>query len=304
MSDNTLDSLATEGRLPEAAALDLLSTKEQAALMWTQDLAAVQAVEAARDQLVAAIDAAAPRLRAGGRLLEVGAGTPGRLAVLDAAEIRPTFGVDEGMVLGILAGGSGAVPRAVEYGEDDHDAGVEDLTAVNVAAADVVVAVSASGRTPYVRGAVAAATAAGALTIGVVNNQHSAIAAACDLAVEVLTGPEVVSGSTRLKAGTAQKLVLNTFSTLLMVKLGHTYGDLMINVRATNSKLRRRAQRVIGEVTGASPAEVAQALAEASGEGKVATVMLLAGTGAGAARQLLAGAGGQVRAAVRAAGSG
>jgi N-acetylmuramic acid 6-phosphate etherase len=301
LDGNTLDSLATEGRLPEAAGLDLLSTKEQAALMSAQDLAAVRAVEAARDQLVAAIDAAAARLRAGGRLLEVGAGTPGRLAVLDAAECRPTFGVDEGMVLGILAGGSGAVPRAVECGEDDEAAGGEDLAAVGVVAADVVVAVSASGRTPYVLGAITAATSAGALTIGVVNNPGSAIAAACDLVVEVLTGPEVVSGSTRLKAGTAQKLVLNTFSTLLMVKLGHTYGDLMINVRATNSKLRRRAQRVIGEVTGASPDEVAQALAAAAGEGKVATVMLLAGADADTARQLLAAGGGHVRDAVRAA---
>lgn len=300
--DTTLDGLATEGRLPEAAGLDLLGTRQQAALMCAQDLAAVRAVEAARDQIVAAIDAAAARLRAGGRLLEVGAGTPGRLAVLDAAECRPTFGVDEAMVVGILAGGTGAVPRAVENGEDDYGAGVADLTAAGVSGGDVVVAVSASGRTPYVRGAITAATAAGALTIGVVNNPDSVIAAGCDLAVEVLTGPEVVSGSTRLKAGTAQKLVLNTFSTLLMVKLGHTYGDLMINVRATNSKLRRRTQRVIGEVTGAPPAEVARALAAAAGEGKVATVMLLAGVDAGQARQLLATAGGQVRAAVRAAG--
>jgi N-acetylmuramic acid 6-phosphate etherase len=304
VTDDTLDKLATEGRLPEAAGIDLLSTKDQVALMWTQDMVAVRAVEAARDQLVAAIDTAAQRLRAGGRLIEVGAGTPGRLAVLDAAECRPTFGVDDGKVIGILAGGSGAVPRAVEYGEDDYDAGVEDLTAAGVAADDVVVAVSASGRTPYVLGAIAAAAAAGALTIGVANNRGSAIAAACSLAVEVPTGPEVVSGSTRLKAGTAQKLVLNTFSTLLMVKLGHTYGDLMINVRATNTKLRRRAQRVIGEVTGAAASEVEQALAAASGEGKVATVMLLAGVDADTARQLLARAGGHVRDAVRAAGVG
>jgi N-acetylmuramic acid 6-phosphate etherase len=299
--DDQLDNLATEGRLPEAAGLDVMSTEDQVALMWAQDMVAVRAVEAARGQLVAAIDAAARRLRTGGRLIEVGAGTPGRLAVLDAAECRPTFGVDDGKVIGILAGGSGAVPRAVEDGEDDEQAGFEDLTAIGVADDDVVVAVSASGRTPYVRGAIAAAAAAGALTIGVVNNRGSAIAAGCDLAVEVPTGPEVVSGSTRLKAGTAQKLVLNTFSTLLMVKLGHTYGDLMINVRAINTKLRRRAQRVIGEVTGAAPADVEQALAAAAGEGKVATVMLLAGVDAGSARRLLAGADGHVRDAVRTA---
>jgi N-acetylmuramic acid 6-phosphate etherase len=299
VNDDTLDQLATEGRLPEAADLDLLPTAEQVALVCAQDLVAVRAVEAARDQLVRAIDEAARRLRVGGRLIEVGAGTPGRLAVLDAAECRPTFGVDDGMVVGIMAGGQGAVPRAVEYGEDDWDAGAADLLAVAVGATDVVLAVSASGRTPYVRGAIASAAATGALTIGVVNNPSSPIADECDLAVEVLTGPEVVSGSTRLKAGTAQKLVLNTFSTLLMVKLGHTYGDLMINVRATNSKLRWRAQRVIAEATGVSAERVEEAVAAADGEGKVAAVMLLAGVDADAARLQLAAAEGHVRAAVR-----
>lgn len=297
----TLDGLATEGRLPAAADLDRLRTDAQVALMCAQDRVAVQAVEAARGQLVAAIDAAADRLRRGGRLIEVGAGTPGRLAVLDAAECRPTFGVDEGQVLGIMAGGSDALPRAVETGEDDRGAGAADLAAVAVGAGDVVLAVSASGRTPYVRGALAAAAAAGALTVGVVNNPESPIAAECDLVVEVLTGAEVVSGSTRLKAGTAQKLVLNTFSTLLMVKLGHTYGDLMINLSGSNSKLRWRAQRIVAAATGAPAAEAAAALAAADGEVKVATVMLLAGVGAGPARRRLAAARGHVRAAVAAA---
>lgn len=303
-SDETLDGLATERRLPEAADLDLLSTEAQVALLCAQDLRAVQAVEAARDQLVAAIEAAAARMRHGGRLIEVGAGTPGRLAVLDAAECRPTFGVDDGQVIGIMAGGSDAVPRAVEDGEDDRQAGADDLAAVAPGAADVVVAVSASGRTPYVRGAVASAAAAGALTVGVVNNPHSPIAAECDLAVEVLTGPEAVAGSTRLKAGTAQKLVLNTFSTLLMVKLGHTYGDLMINVTASNSKLRRRSQRTVAEATGAPQSEVAAAFTAADGQAKVAIVMLLAGVDAGAARRRLAAAHGHVRAAIAGPGAG
>lgn len=295
--EETLAGLATEGRLPAAADLDLLPTDAQVALVCAQDKVAVQAVEAARGQLVTAIDAAAVRLRRGGRLIEVGAGTPGRLAVLDAAECRPTFGVDDGQVLGIMAGGSDAVPRAAEYGEDDRVAGAADLAAVAVAPDDVVVAVSASGRTPYVRGAVAAARGSGALTIGVVNNLGSPIAAECELAVEVLTGPEVVSGSTRLKAGTAQKLVLNTFSTLLMVKLGHTYGDLMVNISGRNSKLQWRTQRVVTEATGASPAAVRAALAAAGGESKVATVMLLAGVDAAEARLRLAKAGGYVRTA-------
>jgi N-acetylmuramic acid 6-phosphate etherase len=293
-----LAALTTEGRLPEAAELDLLPTGAQVTLLCDQDRVAVAAVETARDQLVAAIDAAAVRLGRGGRLIEVGAGTPGRLAVLDAAECHPTFGVDDGLVLGIVAGGTGALIRAVEGGEDDYAAGAADLVAAAVGAGDVVLAVSASGRTPYVRGAIEAATAAGALTIGVVNNPGSPIAAECDLAVEVLTGPEVVSGSTRLKAGTAQKLVLNTFSTLLMVKLGHTYGDLMINVSVSNSKLRWRSQRVVAEATGAPAAEVAAALAAAGGEAKVATVMLLAGVGPDVARRRLAAARGHVRAAL------
>jgi N-acetylmuramic acid 6-phosphate etherase len=298
VTEETLAGLVTEGRLPEATDLDLLSTGAQVALLCAQDRAAVAAVEAASGQLVAAIDAAAVRLRRGGRLIEVGAGTPGRLAVLDAAECHPTFGVDDGLVLGVIAGGSDALVRAVEGGEDDHPAGAADLAGVAVGPDDVVVAVSASGRTPYVRGAIAAAAAAGALTIGVVNNPGSPIAAECDLAVEALTGPEVISGSTRLKAGTAQKLVLNTFSTLLMVKLGHTYGDLMINVSGSNTKLRWRSQRVVAEATGASEAEVAAALAVAGGEAKVATVMLLAGVDAGTARRRLAAARGHVRAAV------
>lgn len=302
--DATLDGLVTEGRLPEAADLDLLSTEEQVALMCAQDRYAVQAVEAARSQLVAAIDAAAARLRSGGRLIEVGAGTPGRLAVLDAAECRPTFGVDDGQVVGVMAGGSDALDRAQETGEDDQRAGAADLAVLGVTGHDVVVAVSASGRTPYVRGAVAAAAAAGALTVGVVNNPGSPIAAECDLAVAALTGPEVISGSTRLKAGTAQKLVLNTFSTLLMVKLGHTYGDLMINVSASNTKLRRRSQRVVTEATGRPPDQVAEALAAARGEAKVATVMLLAGVDAASARARLGAARGHVRAAVAAGGSG
>src|SRR5690606_24553912 len=164
------------------------------------------------------------RMRRGGRLIEVGAGTPGRLAVLDAAECRPTFGVDEGQVLGIMAGGREAMPKALEAGEDNRDAGAADLTAVDVGPDDVVVATSAAGRTPYVRGAVTDARTAGAMTIALVNNPASPLARGADLAVELPTGPEAISGWTRLKAGTAQRLVLNMSSTLLMVKLGHTYG--------------------------------------------------------------------------------
>ncbi|RIQ31044.1 N-acetylmuramic acid 6-phosphate etherase [Jiangella rhizosphaerae] len=298
MTNSELDRLATEGRLPAAADLDLRSTREQVDLMTAQDQVAVDAVAATRDRLVQAIDATVVRLRRGGRLIEVGAGTPGRLAVLDAAECGPTFGVDERQVVAVMAGGFGAVRSAAEHDEDDFDGGRSDVAALRPRPDDVVVAVSASGRTPYVLGALAAAHEAGAYTVAVVNNAGSPIAAASDVAVEALTGPEVVAGSTRLKAGTAAKLVLNTISTLVMVQLGHTHGDLMIDVRATNDKLRRRAQRIVQEATGESAAAVEAALAASGDETKTATVMLLAGVDADEARRRLAAAGGFVRAAI------
>ncbi|TDD66100.1 N-acetylmuramic acid 6-phosphate etherase [Jiangella aurantiaca] len=298
MTNSELDLLATEGRLPAAADLDLRTTGEQVDLMAEQDRVAVDAVAATRDRLVEAIDATVARLRRGGRLIELGAGTPGRLAVLDAAECGPTFGVDERQVVAVMAGGFGAVRSAAEHDEDDYDGGRSDLSELEPGPDDVVVAVSASGRTPYVLGALAAAREAGAYTVAVVNNAGSPIAAASDVAVEALTGPEVVAGSTRLKAGTAAKLVLNTISTLVMVQLGHTHGDLMIDVRATNDKLRRRAQRIVQEATGESGAAVEAALAASGDETKTATVMLLAGVDVGEARRRLAAAGGYVRAAL------
>ncbi len=291
-----LDRLDTEGRLPAARDVDLMSTLDQVDLMSSQDRVAVSAVAAARSQLANAIDAAAERLRRGGRLIELGAGTPGRLAVLDAVECGPTFGADD-RVVAVLAGGSEALRHAVESSEDDFDLGVADVRRLDAGPDDVVVAVSASGRTPYVLGAVEVAREAGALTIAVVNNPGSALASICDLAVEVLTGPEVISGSTRLKAGTAQKLVLNTLSTLVMVRLGRTYGDLMVDVRASNAKLRRRAQRIVAEATGASAEQVYAALDAAGGEAKVAIVMLLAGVDADSARERLIAVDGHIRAA-------
>lgn len=296
--DPVLDRLATEGRLPEAAEVDRLSTADQLALLSTQDRRAVEAVADAHPAIAAVIDAAVPRMRRGGRLIEVGAGTPGRLAVLDASECRPTFGIDTGRVVAVIAGGLGAVVESVEAAEDDDGAGFRDVSALDLSPDDVVVAVSASGRTPYLLGAARAAADAGALRVAVVNNAGSALAAACDIAVETLTGPEVVAGSTRLKAGTAQKLVLNAISTLTMIQLGHTYGDLMVDVRATNEKLRNRATRIVAEATGATPDAVAAALSASDGEAKVAVIMLLTGADADEARTRLAAAHGMVRDAV------
>lgn len=298
VADVPLDALETEGRLAAAADLDLLPTRRQVALMAQQDMAAVAAVDAAGDQIAAAVDAIAQRLRAGGRLLYVGAGTPGRLAVLDAAECPPTFGTADGRVVAIMAGGATATSAAVEDVEDDAEAGRRDLGDRGVAATDAVVGISASGRTPYVLAAIQLARQVGALTIAVVNNPGSALAAAADMAIEVRTGPEVLSGSTRLKAGTAQKLVLNALSTLTMVALGHTYADLMIDVRATNTKLRRRAERIVANATGASSADVTAALDAAGGAAKVAVVSLLAGVDTAEATRRLEAARGHVRAAI------
>lgn len=298
MADVPLDALETEGRLPAAADLDLLATRRQVALMAQQDMAAVAAVDAAGDQIAAAVDAIAARLRAGGRLLYIGAGTPGRLAVLDAAECPPTFGIADGRVGAILAGGATATSAAVEDVEDDAEAGRRDLGDRGVTATDAVVGISASGRTPYVLAAIEGARQIGALTVGIANNPGSALAAAADMAIEVRTGPEVLSGSTRLKAGTAQKLVLNALSTLTMVALGHTYADLMIGVRATNTKLRRRAERIVANATGASSAEVIAALDAAGGAAKVAVVSLLAGVDTAEATRRLEFARGHVRAAI------
>jgi N-acetylmuramic acid 6-phosphate etherase len=293
-----LDELATEGRLPAARDLDLLSTREQVALFADQDAVAVAAVAAAGGAIAETVDLAVPRLRRGGRLIHVGAGTPGRLALLDAAECGPTFGLPDGRVLGVLAGGDGAARHAVEHGEDDADAGARDLAAVAVTADDVVVGISASGRTPYVRAALAYAASAGALTVALVSNPGSPIGELADVAIETLTGPEVVSGSTRLKAGTAQKLVLNTLSTLTMVALGHTHGDLMVDVRATNDKLRRRARRIVAEATGVDDDRASAALDAADGHAKTAIVALLADVDARTAATRLTRSGGVVRRAI------
>ncbi len=293
-----LDGLSTEARLAAARDLDRLTTAEQVALVVAENQRALEAVAQARDAIATAVDEVAARLERGGRLVFVGAGTPGRLGMLDAVEVGPTFGAT-GRVVGITAGGHDAVTRASEVSEDEAEAGRRDLLDHAVGPDDAVVATSASGRTPYALAALRAAREVGASTIAVVNNPDTPMAADADVAIELLTGPEVVSGSTRMKAATAQKVVLNTLSTLAMVALGHTLGDLMVDVRATNDKLVRRAQRIIVEVTGADWERAARALAAADGEAKVAVVMVAADVDPGAARSLLAATGGRAREAIR-----
>jgi N-acetylmuramic acid 6-phosphate etherase len=279
----------TEGREEGQADLDLSSTIELVELMNDEDARVAPAVREAAQALAAAIDAIVERLQRGGRLVYVGAGTSGRQAVGDAAECGPTFGVD-GCVL--------AVAVADEAEEDDELAGAVAVGRVSPTAADAVVALSASGATPYVLGALRAAADAGALTIAVVCSHGSPLGAAADHAVEVVVGPEVIAGSTRLKAGTAQKLVLNTISTAVMVRLGRTYGNLMVGVATGNAKLRARARRTIELATDATDAEVDAALEAAGGDAKVAIVSLLTGLDAAEARGRLEAAGGAIRRAL------
>ena len=291
-----LGHLSTEGARAERAEIDRLPTAELVRLMNDDDRVVPEAVSAAAAAIAAAIDAIAERMGRGGRLIYAGAGTAGRIGVLDASECGPTFNTDR--VLGVIAGGQGAVSEATESAEDDAAAGGRALAQLRVTAADAVVAISASGRTPYVLGAIEFAHGAGALTIGLACNAGSALSGAVEHPIEVLVGPEFIAGSTRLKAGTAQKLVLNMLSTLTMVRLGKTYGNLMVDVRVTNEKLHDRATRIVEQAAGASREDAAAALAAAGEDAKVAITMLRAGVDAERARALLDAAGGHLRRAL------
>jgi N-acetylmuramic acid 6-phosphate etherase len=293
-----LDELVTEARAASGADHDLRSTEELVELMNRQDADVPAAVGAARAQIAATIEAIVPRLARGGRLLYVGAGSSGRIAALDAAECESTFSTEPGQVVALLAGGLAAEPAEQEAAEDDAEAGAREVAELGVKEADAVVGVSASGRTPYVLGALRAAADAGALTAALVSVSDSELARLADHEIAVVVGPEFLAGSTRLKAGTAQKLVLNTISTVSMIRLGKTYGDLMVDVHATNEKLRERVRRIVRQATGASEDEADRALEAAQGSAKVAIVSLLAGIDAEAARARLAEAGGSIRSAV------
>jgi N-acetylmuramic acid 6-phosphate etherase len=282
-----MDDPVTEQPNEASSDLDLRSTEELVALINDQDATVAPAVREAAGPLAQAIDEIVGRLSTGGRLVYVGAGTSGRVAALDAAECPPTFGVDPGLVVALVA--------EEEALEDDAGAGARAVTGARVHAADAVVALSASGRTPFVLAAVDAARFAGAHTIAVVCAPGTPLAARVDRAVEIVVGPEVIAGSTRMKAGTTQKLVLNTISTAAMVRLGKTFGNLMVDVAADNEKLRARARRAVELATGVPDADVDAALDAAGGDAKIAIVSLLAGVDADEARARLARNGGRVR---------
>ncbi len=290
-----LDTLTTEAVRPELHDLDARPIAEVVALLVGAEGRAHGAVAAAIPHITAAAEAITARLERGGRLIYAGAGTPGRLGVLDASECGPTFGTD--LVRGVIAGGPAALTEAIDGAEDGFDpADLAGLTAL-----DAVVGITASGRTPYVLGALKHARAAGALTVAIVNNPGSE--ASADLVIELLTGPEVLAGSTRLTAGTAQKVVLNALSTSVMIGLGKAYGPRMVDVRVTNAKLRRRAVRIVRDAAGVDEQSAVAALAAAGGHPKTAVVALLAGVDAAQAAALLDRARGRVRDALTAAGS-
>ena len=293
-----LDELPTEGWNPEAADLDLRSTAELVSLMNAEDASVPGAVARAHGAITKAIDAISDRLEAGGRLVYVGAGTSGRLALVDAAECESTFAAPPGLVVALIAGGPASAATAQEHAEDDEDEGGREVRLLGVGPLDAVVGLSASGRTPYVVGALAEARQAGALTVALVSVDDSEIGRLAEHEIAVVVGPEVISGSTRLKAGTAQKLVLNMISSIAMVRLGKTFGNLMVDVVATNAKLRARVRRIVAHATGARPDEVEAALDAADGDAKVAIVSLLAGVDADVARARLAASRGVVRRAL------
>lgn len=293
-----LSDLSTERRRAERAALDRLPTDALVRLMHEDDAAVHAAVGMALPAIAAAVDAVAGRLAAGGRLVYVGAGTSGRLGVLDASECGPTFSAPDGQVVGVIAGGPRALREALEGAEDDGAAGARDLARLGVSAPDAVVGISASGRTPFVVEALRHARHAGALTVALVCNERTPLGAVAAHTIEVVVGAEFVSGSTRLKAGTAQKLVLNMLSTLAMVRLGKTYGDLMVDLRVTNDKLRDRAQRIVAEAAGVERRAAEAALDGAGHEVKVAIAMLRGRIPADEAREQLRRAGGDLRRAL------
>jgi N-acetylmuramic acid 6-phosphate etherase len=289
----------TEHERGELDDLDLRSTEELIALVNRDDETVARAVADASPQIVAAIEAIVPRLAQGGRLVYVGAGSSGLLAALDASEIGPTFGCDQ--VVALLAAGPQTTGNPSVDDEDDADAGIAAIRGADIAPEDAVVGVAASGKTRFTVAAIEESAARGALTVALVCNPGSPLAEAAELEICVPVGPEIVAGSTRMKGGTAQKLVLNMLSTISMVRLGRTYGNLMVNVVATNEKLRARARRAVALATSAPETDVESALEAAGGNAPVAIVSLLANVDVDTAQRHLENAGGHVRRAVEAA---
>jgi N-acetylmuramic acid 6-phosphate etherase len=267
------EQLLTEQTNPASRGIDALPTLDVLRIINEQDQQVAEAVRVELPNIQQAVDGIVERVRSGGRLFYIGAGTSGRLAVLDAAECPPTFNVPAELVQGIIAGGERALARAVEASEDDAESGQRDLLAHGFREADSLVGIASSGRTPYVLGAVRVARKMGALTVGLSCTPDSELSRAAEIAITPLPGPEVIAGSTRMRAGTATKLVLNMISTTLMIRLGYVYGNLMVNVQPRNSKLEDRARRIIAEAANVSYRDAGDLLSAAGGNVKTAIVM-------------------------------
>ncbi|PAF23646.1 N-acetylmuramic acid 6-phosphate etherase [Terribacillus saccharophilus] len=295
-----LDKLTTEKRNESTMKLDQLTTKEVLQLMNKEDRTVPDAVEAALPEIEAAVEQVIATFQAGGRLIYTGAGTSGRLGILDAVECPPTFSTPDDMVQGLLAGGMSAFRKAKEGAEDNPELGARELEDIGLTAKDTVIGIAASGRTPYVIGALDYAAAVGAATVSVACNKDSAISKHAKISIEVETGPEILTGSTRLKAGTAQKLVLNMISTASMVGVGKVYKNLMVDVKPTNDKLQERAKRIIMEATGANYDAAEKVFDQADGQVKTAIVMLLLDVTKEEAEEKLRNAEGFVRSAIKA----
>jgi N-acetylmuramic acid 6-phosphate etherase len=296
------DDLLTESRNPRSEFIDTLTSLEIARLMNSEDAKVVEAVEAETEAIAQAIDWAADSFQQGGRLIYVGAGTSGRLGILDASECPPTFRTPPDLVVGLIAGGPTAITRAVEGAEDNPQQGADDIAGLKVQQIDLVVGIATSGRTPYVLGAVREARQRGARTIGLTCNRPSLLGSEVDLEIAPLVGAEIIAGSTRLKAGTATKMILNMISTGAMVRIGKTLGNRMIDLMPSNEKLRIRSRRMLRELAGVDDEVATQILLKCDGHLKRALVVALTGVDADKAQTLLDAHGGQVRRAAQAGG--
>ncbi len=287
--------MITEQPNPHSEKIDTLSPLEIVQVINREDQTVAKAVEAALPQIAKAVDTITNRIEQGGRLIYVGAGTSGRLAVLDAAECVPTYSVPRELVQAVMAGGDRALTHSIEGSEDDREAARVDLAAIQLSGKDTLVGIAASGTTPYVLEALAYARELGAVTVGISCNAPAPLLEAADIAIGVVPGPEVIAGSTRMKAGTAQKLVLNMLSTATMIRLGKVYGNLMVDVSVSNAKLQRRARGLVEKIAGVTPERAAELLTQANNEVKTAIVMERKQVDAETARKLLAQVKGHLR---------
>lgn len=299
MGDINLTALTTEKRNPETMNLDEMKPGEIITIMNREDRKAVDAVEHVLPQVEKVISCTVASLKSGGRIIYIGAGTSGRLGVLDAVECPPTFGVSDQVVIGVIAGGPGAFLKAVEGAEDDREAGAVDLKNLKIDDRDTVIGLTASGRTPYVIGALVYAETMNCRTASISCNLNAEVSKFAEIAIEVETGPEILSGSTRLKAGTAEKLILNMISTVSMIETGKVYKNLMVDVQQTNEKLMVRAENIVMQAVDCEREEAKSALAESGGEAKTAILKLLLGVDVEAAREMLEQSGGKIKSAMQ-----